>query len=171
MCALATAVAEAQLDLIRIRRLRHELLLRTLREPAYAAASLTPNPTSIEFPSMRTCKLSDEVPQGLERPARISSMTLQTLVKIERYERRALSRRKFVRDFDAARAMICRLGSPPLPCSMSMLSIGITFIFCGEIGHHPPRVAAKLVSTGNHRGVEKKPVNLQQADEISRSQN
>ena len=65
--ALAQAVAEAQVDLARIRRLRHELIATAIRGGDTAELSLR-------------------------------------LTKMNRYERLALSRRKFaIRTFDAAR--------------------------------------------------------------------
>jgi hypothetical protein len=64
---LAQDVAEAQIDLVRIRMARHDLLARTLSDVNFAE-------------------------------------TAQQLIRMERYERRALSRRKFaIRAFDAVR--------------------------------------------------------------------
>jgi hypothetical protein len=66
LLALAQAIAEAQLDLARIRQTRHDLLALAL-----------------------------------------SAERIEALVAIERYERRALSRRKFaIRDFVAARDQV-----------------------------------------------------------------
>lgn len=64
---LAQDVAEAQIDLVRIRTARHELLARTLGDAYFSEAS-------------------------------------KQLIRMERYERRALSRRKFaIRALDAIR--------------------------------------------------------------------
>ena len=64
---LAHDVAEAQIDLVRIRMARHDLLARTLGDANFAEAA-------------------------------------QQLIRMERYERRALSRRKFaIRALDAVR--------------------------------------------------------------------
>jgi hypothetical protein len=90
--ALARRVAQAQMDLIRVRRVRHELLAEALgnvgggRRPADAKlAARTP-------PSQRPDEIS-----------KLLSDLASRLAATHRYERDALSRRKFaIRDFDAA---------------------------------------------------------------------
>jgi len=77
IAALAQAVAEAQVDLLRIRHVRHDLI---------AAAFIRGSDTAD---------------------------LAQRLAVMARYERRVLSRRKFaIRDFDAARLLPIRNGSP-----------------------------------------------------------
>jgi hypothetical protein len=78
----ARRVAAAQIDLVRIRQARHDLLARS--EPASSRSSATPE------------SLNKLIPVSLD--------VLAELVAIDRYERRALARRKFaIRELDAMR--------------------------------------------------------------------
>jgi hypothetical protein len=84
---LAQAVAHAQVDLSRVRRARHDLLaaaLAHLTGGAEEAAANGPPPDA----------------------SRLVSQLAEQLLALDRYERRALSRRKFaIRSFDEAVAM------------------------------------------------------------------
>jgi len=82
---LARRVAEPQIDLRRVRYARHQFLSDTLS------------------------KTSNSTPQGPDKLATILSRDAKQLLAMDRYERRALSRRKFaVRAFDAARRLSSR---------------------------------------------------------------
>ena len=119
---LARRVAEAQIDVMRVRQARLDLLSRNLNDLDYrpdkyfrsARATIkiiarhmrqfgpeTPLPPDV-------AQLSDFVlhwkPEGAEKFAYIFSDLASKLSAMDRYERRALSRRKFaIRAFDAAR--------------------------------------------------------------------
>ena len=65
-------------------------------------ALLRPNPPDI---SMEALEFATSTPQGPDELATILSGKAKKLLAMDRYERRALSRRKFaIRAFDAARA-------------------------------------------------------------------
>jgi hypothetical protein len=111
---LARRVAEAQIDLRRVRYARHQFLSDTLSNEYYDSyanmrmkvkllrALLRPNPPDM---SMETLKFATSTPQGSEKLATILSEEAKKLLAMDRYERRALSRRKFaIRAFDAAGA-------------------------------------------------------------------
>lgn len=110
---LAARIAEAQIDLQRVRQARHAVLKRALSSPSLADRSgFNPNTKSDEDPS-------HEWPNGKSRPGVISeehahqmadrgslfeaehvTALSKDLLALDRYERRAFSRRKFaIRDF------------------------------------------------------------------------
>ena len=119
LLAYATDIAEAQLDLQRVRQFRSELITRTLLEP------LTVRRISVRQQFYACKRILRAADRGLkvrpedvramrgqaetihetrpERHARILKELSEQLGKLDRYERRALSRRKFaIRLFDAA---------------------------------------------------------------------
>ena len=113
---LARRVAEAQIDLQRVRDARHQLLCDALANPYYESRAearaklkvikqhLTPQLANIPLPAFIE-KYLITTPKGPAKFATILSEETKSLLALDRYERRALSRRKFaIRAFDEARA-------------------------------------------------------------------
>ena len=112
---LARRVAEAQIDLRRVRYTRHQLLSRALADPYYYEPRATTRKKAAllrfllrknapDVPMANVLKFVTSTPQGPDKLATILSQEAKQLLAMDRYERRALSRRKFaVRAFDDAR--------------------------------------------------------------------
>jgi hypothetical protein len=110
---LARQVADAQIDLRRIRRARYQLLLGALHDPHYESrACMHEKVKSILRLLGRKRDLSMEIlqpyvastPQGPHKFATIIAEEAKRLSALDRYERRALSRRQSaIRAFDEAR--------------------------------------------------------------------
>jgi hypothetical protein len=101
---LARRVAEAQIDLGRVRYARHQLLSQALGNPHYDSHAnmrkklvlvrrvLGRNPPDISLHAFE--KLVTSTPEGPQKLATILSEEAKRLLALDRYERRALSRRK-----------------------------------------------------------------------------
>jgi hypothetical protein len=113
---LARRIAEAQVDLRRVRSARHQLLSRALSDPDYESEATLRKKAALVIGCLRRIGPSAPMPDNVmeflqskpEGPYKFATIladkTLQ-LLALDRYERRALSRRKFaIREFDAARA-------------------------------------------------------------------
>jgi hypothetical protein len=104
---LARQVAEAQIDLRRVRYARHKLLSDALADPHYDSwrekmAVLWKN--APDLPVENSVAFLNSTPQGSHKLATILSQEAKQLVAMDRYERRALSRRKSaIRSFDETR--------------------------------------------------------------------
>ena len=112
----ARRLAETQIDLCRVRYAQHQLLSSKLSDPYYEShadarrkvallrAFLTKNLANTPLPSVAV-KFVTTTPQGPEKFALILSQE-HTFRSLDRYERRALSRRKFaIRKLDEARLL------------------------------------------------------------------
>jgi hypothetical protein len=113
---IARRIAEAQVDLLRVRRARHDLISRAFANPhfrpgkglhawirqlAKASALLQ---QGVALPQDMRAAIEAK-PQGAEKLALILSDASAELARMDRYERRALWRRKYaIREFDAAGA-------------------------------------------------------------------
>jgi hypothetical protein len=111
---LARRVAEAHIDVRRVRSARHQLLSRALSTPfydphgnvrkkavAFQRHQVRRNTLAVLLPNLFS--FLPAIPEGPEKLAVIVSHETKRLLALDRYERRALSRRKSaVRAFDEA---------------------------------------------------------------------
>jgi hypothetical protein len=103
---IARRIAEVQIDLIRIRRARRELLARNISDPEYQQIEVFTHNTKLAkrigrrigmltpIPSELMSLLRSQ-PQGAHKILAILSELAKQFIAMDRYERRALSRRKF----------------------------------------------------------------------------
>jgi hypothetical protein len=112
---LARRAAQAQIELQHVRNARHELLFRSMSLPQYESQATTRKKDKLVLRCLRTsgpfAPMPDDVLDFLytwpEGPAKLTTILIDEvhqLVRLDRYERRALSRRKFaIRAFDEAK--------------------------------------------------------------------
>ena len=114
---LARRVAEAQIDLRRVRHARHQLLSNALSDPYYESRAarraklklmcrlLRPNASEISMAALT--KSLTSTPQGPDKFAIMLSEEAKQLLAMDRYERRALFRRRIaIQAFDEAKQKI-----------------------------------------------------------------
>jgi len=104
MQELARRVAEAQIDVRRVRHARHQLLCQQLSSRAEWGLFRRLRDAAADAPIAGPVEYVSTMPDGPHKLATILSEEVRQLSVMDRYERRALSRRKFaIRAFDLAR--------------------------------------------------------------------
>jgi hypothetical protein len=114
MLQLARRIAEADVDVRRVRMARHQFLSAILRNPYYDSAASTRTKVTLLRSILRTnpsgisldgiAEFLCKAPEGPQKLAMVLSEEVKQLHRFDRYERRAISRRKFaIRSFDMAR--------------------------------------------------------------------
>ena len=114
---IARRIAEAQIDLHRARRARHQLLSEALDDPNYESAIMQRKKLAAVIRCARSfgplTPMPDDVveflnskPEGPHKFAAILADKARQLLALDRYERRALSRRnRAIQALDAARVL------------------------------------------------------------------
>jgi hypothetical protein len=112
---IAQRIAEAQLDLVRVRRARHDMIAGALADPDYVSPATAEerarlleraidlaNRQEAPLPGLdRIIAVLRDKPQGPAKLALILADLAPRLAAMDRYERRARSRRKrAIRDYD-----------------------------------------------------------------------
>jgi hypothetical protein len=113
--ALATEIAEAQIELVRARHARHHALSLALNNPNYVPLRIPKKSVTTLVRVLDMIEQGKPIPDDMERalasfqpegPDKLASILMdhvENLSAIARYERRALSRRKFaIRKFDTS---------------------------------------------------------------------
>jgi hypothetical protein len=147
---LAREIAEAQIELMQVRRVRHDLLAQAIADPNYCPSQDLMGRIGMlsEVGDMlaRGIPVPDDMkravhgrPEGANKLALVLADLSSELLAFERYERRAISRRKFaVRTFDEARIVLAgraaRPGQEPLSDAASDRALDTSWITLLE-GH------------------------------------
>jgi hypothetical protein len=147
---LAREIAEAQVELMHVRRVRHDLLAQAIADPNYCPSQDLMGRIGMlsEVGDMlaRGIPVPDDMkravhgrPEGANKLALVLADLSVELLAFERYERRAISRRKFaVRTFDEAGIVLAggaaRPGQEPLSDAASDRALDTSWITLLE-GH------------------------------------
>jgi hypothetical protein len=113
---LAHRIAEAQIDLNRARRARHQLLSEALTDPDYESEVMLRKKTALVIRYARrdpfapipnnVMEFLDSKPEGPYKFATILADNTRQLLALDRYERRAVSRRnRAIQSLDAVRVL------------------------------------------------------------------
>jgi hypothetical protein len=127
---LARQIAESQIELRRVRYARHQFLSRAMGDPHYDSRASALNKLAVlrrllqknapDLPAPAVLEFVTSVPEGPHKLALILSQEAQQLRAMDRYERRALSRRKFaIRALDEARRLVGSARSEQDPSAAS----------------------------------------------------
>jgi hypothetical protein len=114
---LARRIAEAQIDLHRARRARHQLLSEALSDPDYESEGMLRKQAALAISFLRrldsnkpmpnnVVEFLNSKPEGPYKFAAILADKTRQLLALDRYERRAVSRRnRAIQALDTARAL------------------------------------------------------------------